>query len=115
MPSGGQIRWSVPPGEAGNYILAGGGRTQFGERAEITGLIPGLTEIDVQVSDTSGVVLESQKYPLCIPQFINITENAAEFDVILNELSVSHLKEEILRESKRVVDLLFTTSNVRIC
>ncbi|MBK6892735.1 MAG: hypothetical protein IPH00_06260 [Flavobacteriales bacterium] len=71
LPTGGDVRWSIPPDQAGHYTLAGGRNVQFGLRAEITGLQPGLTNIDVEVRDASGTVVESQKYPLCVPSSLD--------------------------------------------
>ena len=113
LPAGGSIRWSVPPGHIGKYMLAGGGNIQFGNKAEILGLRPGITEIDVEVIDSQNQRIESSKFPLCIPQFVAITENAAEFDAALTAMGVYQLKDGILDEAKRTCDYLLRNANVR--
>ena len=114
LPTGGDVRWSIPPDQAGHYTLAGGRNVQFGLRAEITGLQPGLTNIDVEVRDASGTVVESQKYPLCVPQFITVDQDAATFVPVMTAFGLIDAEnEEVMREAKAVVDTVLSRANIR--
>jgi hypothetical protein len=113
LPTGGSIRWSVPPPQAGRYTLAGNKTTQTGNRVEITALRPGLTEIDVEVRDAGGTVIESQKYALSIPQFVTVDVGPA-FDALLTTFGLIAFEiEEVLRVAKETSDMILSTANVR--
>ena len=100
LPTGGSIRWSVPPSQAGRYTLAGGQSAQTGNKVDITALRPGLTEIDVEVRDAGGGGIESEKYALCIPQFITVDVDPT-FDVLLGTFSIIPAEiEEVLRAAR---------------
>ncbi|MDH4350460.1 MAG: hypothetical protein OEW56_04880, partial [Gemmatimonadota bacterium] len=114
LPAGGSIRWSVPPGEAGHYTFAGGASTQAGMRAEITALRPGLSAVDVEVRDAAGTVIESQKFPLSIPQFVTVDVDAARFTPLMTGFGLLDVEiEAILRSAKETCDTVLNTANVR--
>lgn len=123
MPDGGSVRWSVPPTAAGHYTLAGGASVQTGLRAEVTGLMPGLTEIDVELLNGSGTVVESEKYNLCIPQFVSVDVDAATFtpfmtnapdDAAAPGLGLHPMEvEQVLGVAKEVCDSILANANVR--
>lgn len=113
MPSGGSIRWSVPPPASGRYVLKGNNPTQIGNQVDITALQPGLTEIDVAVVDSGGVVTESMKLPLCVPQFVTIDADAAFTTLMEGHGLITEEIEDLLRHAKEVCDLLLNTANVR--
>jgi hypothetical protein len=117
LPAGGSIRWSVPPGQAGRYTLSGDPttivNTASGRSVTVIGLQPGLTAIDCEARDASGTVLESVKYPLSVPQFIQVTEDLAKFDAVLVLFKVDHLKSMIVTRAKEVADHLLSLVNVR--
>ncbi len=114
MPSGGSVRWSVPPAEVGHFTLAGSQQVQAGLNAEVTGLTPGRTSIDCEVLDAAGTVIESEKYPLCIPQFITVNTDAATFRPILTGYGLVDVEiEEVLRVAKTVVDTVLEQTNIR--
>jgi hypothetical protein len=114
LPAGGSVRWSVPPGEAGHYTFAGGATTQAGMRAEITALRPGLSSVDVEVRDAAGAVIESQKLPLSIPQFVAVDVGAATFTPLMTGFGLLDAEiEEILRSAKETCDASLNTANVR--
>lgn len=114
LPAGGSVRWSTPPGEAGHYTFAGGAATQDGMRAEITALRPGLSNVDVEVRDAAGTVIESQKLPLSIPQFVAVDVGAATFTPLMAGFGLLDVEiEEILRSAKETCDTVLNTANVR--
>lgn len=114
LPVGGSIHWSVPPAAAGRYVLAGGKSEQFGNQVDVTGLRPGLTEIDVEVRDGGGAVLESVKYPIAIPQFVSVDTDPATFTPLMTGFNLVDFEiEEVLRQAKQVCDMLLNTANVR--
>jgi hypothetical protein len=114
MPAGGTVRWSVPPAEIGHFTLAGGRRVQSGLKVEVTGLLPGLSNIDVEVLDSSGAVVQSEKYPLSIPQFVTVNIDAATFVPLLNTYGLIDVEiEEVMRNAKSVVDTVLNTANAR--
>lgn len=114
LPAGGSVRWSVPPGEAGHYTFAGGAPAQTGMRAEITALGPGLSAVDVEVRDAVGTVIESEKLPLSIPQFVTVDVDAATFTPLMTGFGLLGVEiEEILRSAKETCDTVLNTANVR--
>ena len=81
----------------------------------VRALVPGIHRVRIVVSDgaTMRPVTRSREFVLSVPQFVRITENAAEFDAVLTRYQVLHLKNAIIQEMKRVCDHVLTTSNVR--
>jgi hypothetical protein len=113
IPEGGSVRWSVPPDQAGRYTLKGGARVQSGLTADITGIQPGITAIDFDVFDADGNSVESQKYPLCIPQFITVDVSAA-FTTLLTGYSLIDLEiQQVLRVAQEVCNTVWQQANVR--
>ena len=112
IPEGGSVRWSVPPDQNGRYTLAGGAKVQSGLKADITGITPGKSKIDFDVFDADGNSTESQKYDLCIPQFVSIDENAA-FNTVVERFGLQDFKADILTEAKATCDNLLSDANVR--
>lgn len=113
VPEGGSLRWSVPPSQAGRFTLAGGAQTQAGLVADITGLRPGLTAIDFDVLDADGRSVESQKYPLSIPQFISVAADPS-FTAVLNGYGLIDVEiAECLTEARDVCHALLAEANVR--
>lgn len=113
LPSGGSISWSVPASQAGRYTLAGGRTTQNGNKVDITALSPGLSQIDVQVRDVDGIVVQSLKYALSMPQFITVDTDPT-FNALLGTYSLIPAEiEEVLRVAKGTCDTVLSTVNVR--
>jgi len=112
IPEGGSVRWSVPPDQTGRYTLAGGLKVQSGLKADVTGLRPGKSKIDFDVFDADGNSIESQKYDLCIPQFVSIDENA-DFGAVVQRFGLQDFKTDILIEAKATCDHLLSDANVR--
>jgi competence ComEA-like helix-hairpin-helix protein len=113
LPSGGTIRWSVPPDQAGRIDL-GGAATATGEKVTVRGLRPGLTAVDVEARDAGGSRIESIKFRLSVPQFVTIGEDAAAFDGVLTSMNVLALKTRIIAEARRTCEHLLRTANVRL-
>lgn len=114
IPSGGSVRWSVPLGVTGHFTLAGGGNFQSGPRAEITALMPGRTNINVEVLDALGTAVASVKYQLCIPQFVTVGVDSATFTPLLQGYGLMDFEiEEVIRVAKSVVDTVLNGGNVR--
>jgi hypothetical protein len=117
LPAGGTIRWSVPPSHTGSLSLSGDPavlrNTQTGASVDVIGLRPGLTELDVEARDSGGTVVESQKFPICVPQFVTVDVDGATFDPILTSLQLDVNKSDVLQVAKQVCDLLLSEANVR--
>lgn len=105
--AGATHRWSAPDPTTITVDSPGSLRTR------ILALKPGRTAVDFTVRDSSGTALASQKIQLCVPQFVTIDEDAATFDPVLAAIHLDTLKNDVLREAKKVCDLLLSTSNVR--
>lgn len=112
IPEGGSVRWSVPPDQNGRFTLAGGNKVQSGLRADVSGLRPGRSKIDFDVFDADGNSIESQKYDLCIPQFVSVDENAA-FSTVLQRFGLDAFKDVILSEARATCGNLLSDANVR--
>lgn len=106
------MRWSVPPDQTGRYTLAVGKNVQSGLKANVSGIRPGRAKIDFDVFDADGKSLESQKYDLCIPQFVSVSTNV-DFDTVLQSFGLQDFKNEILAEAKATCDNLLSDANVR--
>jgi hypothetical protein len=114
MPIGGTVEWRVPLGEVGHFTLAGGRTTQLGFSTEVTGLIPGKTSIEVRVLNATGTIVESAVLPLCIPQFVSVDIDAAQFTPILTRYGlVSQEINQVLENARAVADVVLDTTNVR--
>jgi hypothetical protein len=113
IPEGGSVRWSRPPDQAGRYTLKGGALVQSGLTADITGIQPGISAIDFDVFDADGNSLESQKYPLCIPQFITVDVDAA-FTTLLTGYSLIDLEiQQVLEAAREVCNTVWQHANMR--
>lgn len=113
MPAGGSVRWSVPPSNSGDFIIKNGPAVIVGESVTVQGIKPGLSNIDVEVRDVNDTVVQSMKLPLSIPQFVTIREDAAAFDQVLADLSLTALKNDLISKTKEVCDALLVDANVR--
>lgn len=114
IPEGGSVRWSVPPDQSGRYTLKGGAKVQSGLTADITGIQPGLTAIDFDVFDAAGKSVESQKYPLCIPQFVSVDVDTATFTPLLTGYNLIDVEiEQVLGIAQEVCNTVLQRANVR--
>jgi hypothetical protein len=112
VPEGGSVRWSVPPSQTGRFTLQGGG-TQSGLTAEITGLQPGLTAVDFDVLDANGQSVESQKYPLSIPQFVFVDHDATFLQAITSYGLIDFEMTQVLSVAREVCNTVLKDANVR--
>lgn len=113
IPEGGSVRWSVPPDQAGRYTLKGGAKVQSGLTADVAGLQPGVAAIDFDVFDAAGNSVESQKYPLCIPQFVTVDVDAA-FTALLTGYNLIDFEiRQVLGVAQEVCNTVLKEANVR--
>jgi competence ComEA-like helix-hairpin-helix protein len=113
VPEGGSVRWSVPPNQAGRYTLKGGASVQSGLTAEITGLQPGISAIDFDVLDADGKSVESQKYPLSIPQFVSVGEDGTFTTTLQGYGLVDFEITQVLTEAREVCNAVLKDANMR--
>lgn len=113
LPSGGTIRWSVPPDQRGRINLAGVD-VRTGENVEVHGIQPGLSAVDVAAVNAGGTTVESIKFRLSVPQFVTVDEEKAPFEQVLADMHVDHLKGGIVDEARKVCEHLLRTANVRL-
>jgi hypothetical protein len=114
LPSGAQLRWSIPTSEAGKYSITQRVTASGISEVEITGIKPGMTEIDVEALD-AGVVIASIKYQLSIPQFITIDDSNPTFDAFVTANMFQAIQSSILDEARTVIErLLLSEANVRL-
>lgn len=114
VPEGGSVRWSVPPDQIGRYTLKGGARTQTGLTADVTAIQPGLSAIDFDVLDAGGTSVESQKYPLSIPQFVSVEVDAATFTPLLRGYNLIDFEiDQVLGVAREVCNTVLQRANVR--
>ncbi|MEO8770541.1 MAG: hypothetical protein ABI402_10665 [Ferruginibacter sp.] len=115
-PSTATLTWNIPTSEAGKYTIAS---TTVGTLSEvdISGITPGLTHIEVVLAD-GGKTLTKKTYPLCIPQYITVTESGNSsptlFENFLSRLSIVHRRDDVIKIMKTVSEDLLTTCNVRL-
>jgi hypothetical protein len=113
IPEGGSVRWSVPPSQAGRFTLQGGAGVQGGLTAEISGLQPGLTAIDFDVLDADGKSIESQKYPLSIPQYVMVDHDATFLNVMTSYGLIDFEMTQLLSVARDVCNAVLKDANVR--
>jgi hypothetical protein len=114
IPEGGSVRWSVPPDQVGRYTLKGGARIQSGLTADVTGIRPGLTAIDFDVFDVDGNSVESQKYPLCIPQFVTVDVGQPFIDLLTTTYGLIDFEvKQVLRVAREVCHAVLRSANER--
>lgn len=114
IPEGGKVRWSVPPDQVGRYTLRGGARVQSGLTADITGIRPGLSAIDLDVFDADGNSVESQKYPLSIPQFVTVGVGAS-FTALLTGFGLIDFEiTRILEVARETCQTVLRSASVRV-
>jgi hypothetical protein len=118
LPAGGSIRWSVPPANRGAITLSGDPRvvshTQTGPRVDVIGLVPGLTFLDVEARDASGRTLESIKFPICVPQFVQIFDSPVVSQPVLTRFNLGGEKDQVYAVAKEVCDRVLASANVRM-
>jgi hypothetical protein len=113
VPAGGSVRWSVPPDQSGRFLLKGGAKVQSGLTADVTGIRPGLSAIDFDVFDAAGKSIESQKYPLAIPQFVTVDNDLA-FITLLKGYGLVDLEiGQVLGYAQEVCNTVLRSANVR--
>jgi hypothetical protein len=117
LPAGGTICWSVPAANRGSITLSSNPativNTHIGARVEIIGLVPGLSNVDVEARDAAGRALESIKFPLCIPQFVLVEDSGAASQVVLDGFHLGDSKEQVFEAARQVCDRLLASANVR--
>jgi hypothetical protein len=113
IPEGGSVRWSVPPNQVGRYTLRGGANVQSGLTADITGVQPGKTAIDCDVFDADGNSVESQKYPLSIPQFVVVDVDQAFTDLLTGYGLIDFEINQVLSVAREVSHTVLHSANVR--
>jgi hypothetical protein len=114
IPEGGSVRWSVPPDQAGRYTLKGGANVQSGLTADITGIRPGQSAIDFDVLDAAGTSVESQKYPLSIPQFVTVDAGQPFIDLLTNTYGLVDVEiNQVLTVAREVCHAVLRSANVR--
>jgi hypothetical protein len=114
LPPGAQLRWSIPPGEAGKYTITQGTSAIGISEVEITGIRPGLSNIDVEAIN-SGAVFPSIKFPLSIPQFVDVDDSNTLLDAFFTDNNLSAIRDPIMTEAKSVIDLLLLSeANLRL-
>lgn len=117
LPSGGKVKWSIPPqspGNTGTYTIRQVNKAGKVFEVEIKGITPGNADIDVEVLDKDDKIIESQKYKLNIPQFVRIAENVALFDNALNTFNIQHLKSGLIERIRSVSEFILRNCNVRM-
>jgi hypothetical protein len=114
LPSGTQLRWSIPLAEAGKYTITQRITASGISEVEISGIQPGLANIDVEAID-SGVVIASIKYPLSIPQFVAVDDSNPLFNAFFDNNNLPAIQDSIMTEAKGVIELLLLSeANVRL-
>lgn len=113
LPSGGTIRWSVPPDQHGRIDVSGSA-SAVGEQVTVRGLRSGLAAVDVAALDATGSPVESIKFRLSVPQFVTVDEEKAAFEQSLTDFGVLHLEDDILAEARRTSEHLLRKANVRM-
>ena len=114
LPAGAKLEWRIPAGEAGKYTITQRMTSLDQAEVEIAGIIPGLTSIIVS-AEAAGAGLASVRYPLSIPQFVEIDDRHANFDKFLTDNALTGIRDGILDEARRVLErLVESEANVRL-
>ncbi|MCI0628913.1 MAG: hypothetical protein L0387_45920 [Acidobacteria bacterium] len=123
LPDGGRIRWSVPPPPQGMVLHPGtvtfsleNGATSKVAEGEIVNILarqPGVAEVDVEVRDAEDATVESQKFLLCVPQFVTVNDTV-DFLIVLERFGLADFQIEILLEAQQTCEHILSDANVRL-
>lgn len=108
-PEGYTVHWDNVGTAGGVEIVSRNALT-----TEVKAIKPGLHDITLSVFNSSGVRVVSTRVKLCVPQFIIVKENAAEFDTALATLKMTGQKNAIIAECKTVAESILSTVNCRL-
>jgi hypothetical protein len=107
-PAGARLRWSAP--QAGRISID----NPDAARTKVRGIVPGIHDLDVDLLDGGGTRIASMKLKLSVPQCVQMTEDAAEFDQALTDAKLPGQKAAVVAEAKSVVEALLAKSNTRV-
>lgn len=114
VPTGTQLIWNIPATEAGKYTITQQVTASGISEVEITGIRPGRAKIGIAAFD-GGVRIQSQVHELSIPQFVSVDDNNTLFDAFVTGNNFQAIRDDIIAEAKRVIDLLLLSeANVRL-
>jgi len=116
LPSGGSVRWNIPDaGDRGRTLFEVGGSTSQsadGMTVTLLSLDAGVAHVDCMVKDTSGTIIESNKYLVCSPQFVFVALHSS-VSTFLAGLGLASREADIIDEMKEVVRAAFDDVNIR--
>jgi hypothetical protein len=106
QPSGATVRWTP----------AVAGAVTFVDPTKPTTVVqagtPGLADVRIEVVTAAGVVARRATLRLSVPQFVVITENAAEFDLALTDLELLDVKPALMRRVDEVARHVLRSASV---
>jgi|GEM_PF-3490717 hypothetical protein len=115
LAAGAQLKWSIPNTEVGKYTITQSVNASGVSEVEISGIRPGLTNIDVEALNSGAAQNPSVKYPLSIPQFVTVDDSNAAIDQFFTDNQLFAIRDSIMDEAKAVIDaLLLSEANVRL-
>jgi hypothetical protein len=115
LAAGAQLKWSIPNTEVGKYTITQSVTASGVSEVEISGIQPGITNIDVEALNSGAAANPSVKYQLSIPQFITVDDNNLFFDSFFGDNNIFAIRGPIMDEAKAVIDrLLLSEANVRL-
>ncbi|WP_029107765.1 helix-hairpin-helix domain-containing protein [Mycobacterium sp. URHD0025] len=107
-PADARLRWSTP--KAGTVKID----NPDSPRTKVRGIVPGITDLDIELLDGGGVRIASMKLKLSVPQCVKVVESTADFDQALADAQLAGRKGVLLGHTKAVVENLLATSNTRV-
>ena len=117
VPPGGSVRWNIPDATHRTRVLfeAGGAAAQStgGMTVTLQSLAGGPAAVDCMVLDSSGTIVESDKYWVSSPQFVFVARHPS-VDTFFDGIGLGSRKTMIYNEMQVVMRQLYRNVNVRL-
>ncbi|WP_406661857.1 hypothetical protein V7O66_04895 [Methanolobus sp. ZRKC3] len=106
-PEGSHLRWSADP----SALKIDNPKVPI---TRVRGIKPGKQTLVIELFDSGGNQIASERIQLSVPQCVTVTENKALFDAALASIKLTGQKKNVVNEMKKVVEHLLSKANVRV-
>ncbi len=117
MPSGGSVRWNIPDATHRTRVTfeTGGSTAQStgGTTVTLQSTAGGAAAVDCMVLDSSGTIVESDKFWVSSPQFVFVARHPS-VDTFFNSIGLGAHTAVIYDEMQIVMRQLYRNVNVRL-
>ncbi|MGL4322070.1 MAG: trypsin-like serine peptidase [Paracoccaceae bacterium] len=117
MPSGGSVRWNIPDSTHRTRVTfetrGSTGQSTNGTTVTLQSLAGGPAAVDCMVLDSSGTIVESDKFWVSSPQFVFVARHPS-VDTFFNSIGLGAHTTIIYDEMETVMRQLYRNVNVRL-